>query len=114
VATFPPLEDKVVIDEKGEYSDKVLFKGEKYRLTYPREGYEAKAYADYYVNGELTETKLIRHEIYKPQSGIVVEGAQDVVAGLDIIEDDVNKRDKLYASNMHNMHSSFIPTNVCP
>lgn len=114
VETLPHLGDKVVIDEKGEYSDKVLFKGEKYRLTYPREGYEAKAYVEYYVDGKLTETKLIRHEIYKPQSGIVVEGAQDVVAGMNIIENDVNKRDELHASNMHNMHQNFIPTNVCP
>ena len=114
VATLPHLGDKVVLDERGEYSDKVLFKGEKYRLTYPREGYEAKAYVEYYVDGKLAETKLIRHEIYKPQSGIVVEGAQDVVAGMNIIEDDVDKRDELHASNIHNMHQNLIPTNVCP
>ncbi len=114
VATLPHLGDKIVADEKGEYSDKVLFKGEKYRLTYPREGYEAKAYVEYYENDKLISSKLIRHEIYKPQAGIVIEGAQDVVAGMNIIENDLNKRDELNESSMYNMHEKLIPTNVCP
>ena len=114
VATLPHLGDKIISDEKGEYSDKVLFKGEKYRLTYPREGYEAKAYVEYYENGKLVSEKLIRHEFYNPQNGIVIEGAQDVLAGMNIIESDVEARDSFNESDMNNMHQNFIPTNVCP
>lgn len=114
VAKLPHLGDKIVYDEKGEYSDKVLFKGEQYRLTYPREGYEAKAYVEYYENGEKVSEKLIRHEFYNPQNGIVIEGTQDIVAGMDIIENDIDARDQASESGIINMHENFIPTNVCP
>ena len=68
--------DKIIYDEKGEYSDKVLYKGERFRLAYPREGYEAKAYLQYYSAGNLIKEVEIRHEIYEPQLGLVVEGVK--------------------------------------
>ena len=52
----------------------MLYKGERFRLSYPREGYEAKAYLQYYSGGNLIKEVQIRHEIYEPQQGIVVEG----------------------------------------
>lgn len=66
--------DEVIFDVKGEYASKVLYKGERFRLSYPREGYEAKAYLQYYSGGNLIKEVQIRHEIYEPQQGIVVEG----------------------------------------
>jgi len=74
--------DVIKVDEKGEYSDKVLFKGEYFRLTYPREGYEAISYLQTYKDGVLIDEKEIRHEIYKPQNGIVIEGGAEVPAGM--------------------------------
>ncbi|MGN0961466.1 MAG: VanW family protein, partial [Christensenellales bacterium] len=78
--------DKIIVDTEGKYSNKVLFKGEYFRLSYPKDGYEAKAYLQKYVNGELIEEKEIRHEIYQPQKGVVVEGAETAPAGLTPID----------------------------
>lgn len=81
--------DNVIVDTNKEYTDKVLFKGEYYRLTYPKDGYEVKAYLDYYKNGELIEEKLIRHETYQPQNGIVIEGSAEPIENMNPIESGV-------------------------
>ena len=108
--------DKIVPDTNKEYSDKVLFKGEQYRLTYPRNGYEAKAYVEYYVDGKKVEEKEIRHEIYKPQNGIVVEGVEDVPAGMNIIDGKVETvNDNASQTSLNNAaEDNFIPTIFCP
>ena len=108
--------DKIVPDTNKEYSDKVLFKGEQYRLTYPRNGYEAKAYIEYYVDGKKVEEKEIRHEIYKPQNGIVVEGVEDVPAGMNIIDGKVETvNDNASQTSLNNAaEDNFIPTMFCP
>jgi vancomycin resistance protein YoaR len=69
--------DKIVPDEQGEYASEVLYKGEYFRVAYPREGYEAKAYLQFYSGGNLIKEVLIRHEIYEPQQGIVIEGVAE-------------------------------------
>ena len=69
--------DKIVPDEKGEYASEVLYKGEYFRVAYPREGYEAKAYLQFYSGGNLIKEVLIRNEIYEPQQGIVIEGTAE-------------------------------------
>ena len=78
--------DIIMVDKNKEYTDKVLFKGEYFRLTYPKDGYEVKAYVDYYINGELIDEVLIRHETYSPQNGIVIEGCERPIDGMNIIE----------------------------
>ena len=78
--------DKIITDTKGEYSSKVLFQGEYFRLSYPKDGYEAKAYLQKYINGELIDEKEIRHEIYQPQKGVVVEGAEPLPEGMTAID----------------------------
>ena len=81
--------DKIMYDETGEYADQVLYKGERYRLSYPREGYEAKGYLQYYSGGNLIKEVQIRHEIYEPQQGIVIEGFHEPPADYTIKESDV-------------------------
>lgn len=105
--------DVIKVDEKGEYSDKVLFKGEYYRLSYPREGYEARAYLQTYKDGELIDEKEIRHEVYKPQNGIVIEGAMDIPAGMNAISNNVEIIKDSNEYNLDNMHG-VIPTAFCP
>ena len=78
--------DKIISDTDGKYSSKVLFKGEYFRLSYPKDGYEAKSYLQKYIGDELIEEKEIRHEIYQPQKGIVVEGAKQAPSGLTPID----------------------------
>ncbi|MBQ9786299.1 MAG: VanW family protein, partial [Clostridia bacterium] len=90
VKTIPHLGDRIVQDTSGEYSNKVTFKGEYLRLKYPHEGYEANAYLQRYsVDGELLEEKLIRHEIYEPQEGIIIEGIEDIYDGITLPKNDV-------------------------
>lgn len=84
LGAIPHPGDRIVQDTKGEYSDKVTYKGEYYRLKYPREGYRAKAYLDRYVDGELKESKLLRDETYEPQEGIIIEGVEEVTEGITL------------------------------
>ena len=42
-----------------------------------------------YKDGELLEESLIRHEIYQPQNGLVVEGVETPPENLKPIESDV-------------------------
>ena len=76
--------DRIVVDTTGQYVDKVMFRGEYYRLKYPQEGYRSKAYLDYYKNGEKVGEKLLREEVYKPQEGIIIEGAEEVYEGITL------------------------------
>lgn len=89
VKILPHNGDKIVADNKGEYSNKILYKGEYLRLKYPREGYESKAYLQYYKDGELLEEKEIRHDFYQPQDGIVMEGIETPAEGMTIPANDV-------------------------
>ena len=70
IATLDSAGDKIIPDTDGKYSNKVLFKGEYFRISYPKDGYEAKAYLQKFVNGEMVEEKEIRHEVYQPQKGV--------------------------------------------
>lgn len=84
VKVLPHNGDKIVADSKGEYENKILYKGEYYRLKYPREGYESKGFLQYYKNGELLEEKEIRHDFYAAQDGVVMEGVEDPAYGMSI------------------------------
>ena len=86
VRTIPHGGDKIIPDEKGEYQDKVEFKGEFFRLSYPKEGYEAKAFLEKYINGEFVSKQMVRHEIYEPKMGMLIEGVKERVLNNDIIE----------------------------
>ena len=106
--------DIVKSDDKKEYQDKVLFKGEHFRLTYPREGYEAVAYLQTFKNGELVDERQIRHEIYKPQNGIVIEGVEEVPAGMEAISDNVEIIENEEQCINENIMQGAIPTAYCP
>ena len=90
VRVLPHSGDRIIQDIAGEYSNKVTFKGEYFRLKYPHEGYEANAYLQHFsADGTLLDEKLIRHEIYQPQEGIIVEGTEDVYEGVSLPKNDV-------------------------
>ncbi len=115
VRKIPHTGDVVKKDTSKEYTSKVLFEGEYYRLSYPRDGYEAKAYLQKYVDGKLVDETLIRHETYKPQNGVVIEGVEKAVAGMKVIDGDVDfiTPTSAEASEMNN-DVYTIPTNLCP
>ncbi len=89
VKVLPHNGDQIVPDTNGEFSKYVMYKGEYYRQKYPKEGYESKAYIQYFKDGELTEEKEIRHDFYQPQSGIVIEGTEDLGEGMTLPKNDV-------------------------
>ena len=90
IGTLPHNGDQVLADTQGLYAYKIMFKGEYYRVKYPREGYESKAYLQYYKDGVLQQEKLIRHERYEPQQGLVYEGTEDLPEGMTLPNNTVN------------------------
>ena len=89
IDTISNAGDKVIPDTEGKYSSKVIFKGEYFRISYPKDGYEAKSYLQKFIGDTLIEEKEIRHEIYQPQRGVVIEGASELPAGLSPIDSGV-------------------------
>ena len=89
IGNIPHNGDKIQVDTAGEYTDKVLYKGEYYRVKYPREGYEAKAYKETFKDGEMISKEEIRHEKYQPIDGLIIEGAKEPPADYVIPQTDV-------------------------
>ena len=89
VKVLPHNGDKIVPDTKGEYANRILYKGEYLRVKWPKEGYESKGYLRYYKDGELIEEKEIRHDYYHAQDGIVMEGVEDIGVGMTLPASDV-------------------------
>ena len=90
VSTIKSAGDKIIPDTDGKYTSKVLFKGEYFRISYSKDGYEAKSYLQKYLGDKLIEEKMIRHEIYLAQRGVVIEGVEDLPAGVAPIDNGVN------------------------
>ena len=114
IKELPALKDIIKKDVNKEYQDKVLFEGEYYRLTYPRGGYIAKAYLQTYKDGKLVEEKEIRNETYKPQNGIIIEGAEKAPENLKTIEDTVTSAETYTHGININNENYTIPSNICP
>ena len=89
IRTIPHGGDEVVVDKDGKYSDKVIYKGTYFRINYPKEGYEAKGFLEKYKDGELIDKKMVRHEIYQPQKGLVIEGNVEKPQGVEIYDNGV-------------------------
>lgn len=90
VKVLPHGGDKIVPDTNGEYSNYIIYKGEYYRVKYPREGYESKAYLQYLQDGQVISEKEIRHDYYWPQDGIIAEGTEEVSEGITLPDNKVN------------------------
>ena len=113
IKILPHNGDKIVADTKGEYSNRILYKGEYLRIKYPREGYESKGYLEYYKNGELVEEKEIRHDYYLPQDGVVMEGVETPAEGMIIPASDVKiiKPQKVTKANEDAVKNKLEKTN---
>lgn len=113
VKILPHKGDKIISDLKGEYANKVLYKGEYFRLKYPREGYESKGYVQYFKDGKLVSEKEIRHDFYQAQDGVVVEGVEDPAPGMTIPVSDVKiaKPQKVSKENEESIRAKLQKTN---
>lgn len=111
--------DQIVPDTSGEFSQYVLYKGEYYRQKYPREGYESKAFLEIFENGELVESKEIRHDFYPAQNGIVIEGTEELGEGMTLPKNEVKiippqKDSKVEGNNVQNKIEKERPAKYNP
>ncbi len=118
VEVLPHKGDEVVLDYQGEYLDKVIFRGEQYRLAYPRQGYIVDSYIDRYDGDTLVETTRIRHDTYQPQKGKIVEGVKEVPPTLELIEEEIDvlqSQEETVSAEMFDLDSiEYVPTHLCP
>lgn len=84
IKTIPHSGDKVIADTEGLYKDKIMFKGEYIRVSYPKEGYESRAFLDFYEDGQKVDSKEIRHDTYNARQGVVYEGVEDLPEGMTL------------------------------
>ena len=89
IRVIPHGGDKIVQDINGEYSNKITYKGEYLRIKYPQEGYESNAYIEYAKDGKVVGEKMIRHAIYNPQDGLIIEGTEDIGEGMELPKNEV-------------------------
>lgn len=87
IGTIKHPGDKIIPDTNGKFADKILFKGEFHRIKYPQQGYEAKSYLEYWLNGKKVDEKFLRYSRYNAQQGIVYEGVETLPEGLAYQED---------------------------
>ncbi len=113
VKVLPHGGDRIVADTKGEFSNRILYKGEYYRVKYPREGYESKGYLQYYKDGELVSEKEIRHDFYQPQDGVVMEGVETPAESMTIPASEVKiiKPQKVSEQTIENVKTKLEKTN---
>lgn len=91
IKKIPHKGDKIIPDTNGSYSDKIMFKGEYFRTKYPKDGYEAKAYLEYFIDGKFSHKKQIRHSVYDSQQGVVYEGCDTLPEGMTLPKENTNK-----------------------
>ncbi len=68
--------EQILIDEKGEYLDKVQYEDEFFYLKKGTRGMEVKSYRETYRNGELIKRELLRLDKFKPTDAVKVYGTK--------------------------------------
>jgi len=66
--------EEIIIDEKGEHINKVIYDDEFFYLKNGNRGMEIKTYREKYVNNILVSKELLRHDKFKVQNSIKVFG----------------------------------------
>ena len=84
-----PQADKIIPDVDGKYADKIMFKGEYLRIKKAKAGYEAVTSLEYYKDDKLIKTKQLRHATYESQSGVLVEGCDNLPEGMTLPKQNV-------------------------
>ena len=75
---LPALEDQVVLDVEGAYSD--LYQGEYRQVRYGKQGLLSEGYL-IKVCGKKTEKQKIRSDRYSPTRGLIVWGTKEKIEG---------------------------------
>lgn len=72
----PAGECQEIVDVDKKYIDRVEFADESFYLKTAHDGYTVKSFRDFYRDGVLVESQLLRTDKYPPQNAIRVFGAQ--------------------------------------
>lgn len=75
VSTTDPIEI-VEFDTENKYQDKVIYEDESFYLKKASKGMEIKSYRETYVDGQLTEKKLLRYDKFKVQNAVKIYGTK--------------------------------------
>lgn len=73
---IPPESEKVILDTNQEFADKVIFEDEEWYQVYPKNGYKARGYIEYYDGDKLLNKKKIREVKYYPVRGVKIKGTK--------------------------------------
>lgn len=66
----------ILIDEKEEHLDKVIYNDECFYLKKANKGMEIKSYREKYENGNFVSCELLRHDKFKVQDAIKIYGSK--------------------------------------
>lgn len=72
----PAGECQEIFDVDKKYIDRVEFVDESFYLKTAHDGYTVKSFRDFYKDGALVKTELLRTDKYPPQNAIKVFGTQ--------------------------------------
>lgn len=92
--------EEVLIDEKHEHEDKVVYEDEYFFLKRGNRGMEIKSYRETYVNNVLLSKELLRHDKYKVQNAVKIYGS---------VKRDAIKEHEKSAENLHAWSFKIIP-----
>ena len=70
-----PIQE-IIIDEKQEYLDKVVYSDEFFVYKKPNLGMNIKTYRDKYINNVLVSHEFLRHDKYKVQNEVIIYGTK--------------------------------------
>lgn len=76
VGQIAPAKDKEIVDNNGEYANKIQYNDEYFYKVTPKVGYKAKGYLEFYSGDKLLNKKLIREVTYQSIQGIKIWGAK--------------------------------------
>lgn len=74
IQEIPNDKFEVLKDEKGEFPD--LFLGDRKIISYGRSGYKSEAVLIKTINGKAVSSKLLRKDLYRAVSGVIIEGTR--------------------------------------
>lgn len=76
-----PIQE-IILDEKQEHLDKVVYEDEFFVYKKPNLGMDIKTYRDKYINNQLVSHEFLRHDKYKVQNEILIYGTKQKESSL--------------------------------
>ncbi len=72
---IPPLNDKIIVDDKKEFPE--LYNDEFKRIKCPKDGIKSQGYILIYENDKIISIKKLRSDYYKSIQGVIVQGTKE-------------------------------------